>query len=409
MQFYDHLHRPDLVEEVLKGDPEGKYKDAARRLNLETILDSGPAPRIELLPDRTEKSGETDQARRAARRRGRRHRAQGDLARQRQDAGGDTTAPGLGRPPRSADYVVMEQTLTVDPSKKNEVEIIAYNGKGLLATQPLRFSVDAWGVAEKERPRLFVLAVGVDKYAKPDWQLRYAAKDASAFAEALKRGSAGRGSRCSPTCRSRRSLDAEVTERNIAAEFERLAGIVKAQGRVRAVPRRARPVDRRRGLVLHPAGLRPRQGPPHREERHRARQAARLAGEDPGGEEPRRPRCLRVGSLRGVPRRRPRARDGDGAARVRHRAQLHHRGPGGQGRLRRLQGPRRADLCHPGGPAPARRVPLRTMPGLRPRTSPRHVSREVPTISQRDVRHPPAAAPHARPATTSRSASAQRC
>ncbi len=42
MQFYDHLHRPDLVEELLKGDPEGKYKDASRRLNLETILDSGP-------------------------------------------------------------------------------------------------------------------------------------------------------------------------------------------------------------------------------------------------------------------------------------------------------------------------------------------------------------------------------
>ena len=50
MQFYDHLHRPDLVEERLKGDPESKYKDAARRINLERILDSGPAPQIELLP-----------------------------------------------------------------------------------------------------------------------------------------------------------------------------------------------------------------------------------------------------------------------------------------------------------------------------------------------------------------------
>ena len=54
MQFYDHLHRPDLVEEHLKGDPESKYKDAARRINLERILDSGAAPVIELLPDRTE-------------------------------------------------------------------------------------------------------------------------------------------------------------------------------------------------------------------------------------------------------------------------------------------------------------------------------------------------------------------
>jgi len=38
MQFYDHLHRPDLVEELLKADRQGKYKSAARRINLERIL-----------------------------------------------------------------------------------------------------------------------------------------------------------------------------------------------------------------------------------------------------------------------------------------------------------------------------------------------------------------------------------
>jgi hypothetical protein len=37
MQFYDELHRPDLVAELLKGDPQGKYRDAAGRL--ESILD----------------------------------------------------------------------------------------------------------------------------------------------------------------------------------------------------------------------------------------------------------------------------------------------------------------------------------------------------------------------------------
>ena len=40
MQFYDHLYRHDLVEQLLKGDPEGKYADAASKLNLEKILDS---------------------------------------------------------------------------------------------------------------------------------------------------------------------------------------------------------------------------------------------------------------------------------------------------------------------------------------------------------------------------------
>ena len=52
MQFYDHLYRPDLIEQLLKGDPEGKYADAASKLNLEKILDSGSAPQIEQLPER---------------------------------------------------------------------------------------------------------------------------------------------------------------------------------------------------------------------------------------------------------------------------------------------------------------------------------------------------------------------
>jgi hypothetical protein len=39
-QVYDHLQRGDLVAEQLKGDAWGKYKDAASKLNLETILES---------------------------------------------------------------------------------------------------------------------------------------------------------------------------------------------------------------------------------------------------------------------------------------------------------------------------------------------------------------------------------
>ena len=224
-QFYDHLHRPDLVEELLKGDPEGKYKDAARRLNLESILDSGPAPRIELLPDRTEKSGERIKL--AVRLVDQEGGGIGPkvLWRVNGKTLGATAPPGLGRPLSVGDYVVMEQTLTVDPSKKNEVEIIAYNAKGLLATTPLRFGIDAWGVAEKERPRMFVLAVGVDTYAQPDWQLRYAAKDAKSFAEALKLV----GSPLFSKVEVKTLLDAEVTERSIAAEFDRLAATVKAR------------------------------------------------------------------------------------------------------------------------------------------------------------------------------------
>jgi uncharacterized caspase-like protein len=128
------------------------------------------------------------------------------------------------------DYIVMEQTLTVDPSTTNEAEIIAYNGAGRLATPPSHIPVDARGPVLQERPRLFVLALGVDKYARPDWQLRYATKDATAFADAVKTvaNATAEGKALFADIEVKTLRDAEVTERAIAAAFDRLSSIVKA-------------------------------------------------------------------------------------------------------------------------------------------------------------------------------------
>jgi hypothetical protein len=37
----EHLFRPDLVEQLLKGDPDRRYRDAARKLDLPAVLKSG--------------------------------------------------------------------------------------------------------------------------------------------------------------------------------------------------------------------------------------------------------------------------------------------------------------------------------------------------------------------------------
>ena len=58
-QVFDYLYRPDLVESLLGGDAEGKYKDAAYSLNLETMLHSGPTPQLDHLADRRECVGDT--------------------------------------------------------------------------------------------------------------------------------------------------------------------------------------------------------------------------------------------------------------------------------------------------------------------------------------------------------------
>jgi WD40 repeat protein len=45
-QFYQVLYRPDLVREKLAGDPDGKVKEAATKLDLAKLLESGRIPKV---------------------------------------------------------------------------------------------------------------------------------------------------------------------------------------------------------------------------------------------------------------------------------------------------------------------------------------------------------------------------
>jgi WD40 repeat protein len=186
LQFYEHLYRPDLVAELLKGDPEGKYESAANQLNLEKILGSGPAPKLERLksPD-GRNGGKATYAVRLIDTGG----GIGDKVIWRVNgvAQGRTTADGVAGEAHPGRYVVMEQALSIDPDRKNDVEVVAYNRSGLLASRPLRFTIDpVFGAIEKPKPHLYVLAVGVDKYLRPDWRLSNAVNDAKSIGDAFK-------------------------------------------------------------------------------------------------------------------------------------------------------------------------------------------------------------------------------
>ena len=221
LQFFDHLYRPDLVVETLKGDPEGNYEDAASKLNLEKILDSGPAPEIELR--KTEKAGDT--VRLTLRLVG----TGGGIGRKliwrvNGLTQGDPTPPELeGLADDVLASATVTQTLQVDPGQTNTVEVTAYNGAGLLATPPLRITIDAFGVTTEERPRMYVLALGVNTYRMKDYQLRYAVKDAQEFAEALKVV----GSTLFAEVSVMPLLNEQVNEENIAAAFDKIAAEAK--------------------------------------------------------------------------------------------------------------------------------------------------------------------------------------
>jgi caspase domain-containing protein len=182
-QVYDSLYRPDLVQEALKGDPEGKYKDAASKLNLATILDSGPAPQIkeqaktELISDAAKVSVRlTDTGGGIGDKVVWRVNGVTQGAVQTKDA---QTTVGDG-------YRIVSQTLQVDASRRNVIEITAYNGKGLLAALPYHLEIDKFGETTTERPRMFIVAVGVSNYARTDWSLQYAAVDAKAIGDRLR-------------------------------------------------------------------------------------------------------------------------------------------------------------------------------------------------------------------------------
>lgn len=222
-QFRDHLYRPDLVEALLKGDPEGRYSDAASKLNLQTILDSGAAPQIELIEKRTEQSADTVK-----------------LAVRITDAGGgigskivwrvngktqgEVTTPDAQSGTAPGRSIVMTQGLQVDAGRSNTIEVTAYNGANLLASSPFKVTVDPFGVTTQDRPRLFVLTVGVDNYAMKDYALQYAAKDAKDFGEALRLA----GSNLFSQIKVISLYDKDVTKSGIESAINKLADEVKS-------------------------------------------------------------------------------------------------------------------------------------------------------------------------------------
>ena len=179
-QFYQALYRPELVNELLRGDPEGKYEIAAGELNLRKILDSGPAPRLQL--KRTERVDDSV-----------------TVTIEIADQGG-----GIGKIEWRVDDVLLDGERAFTSSDEDEavrtemrsfpltaaghvIAVTAYNKAGLITAVPVIEKVDGQGISEAEKSRLFILAVGIDDYAQGSLRLRYAVNDAQAFSAKLKK------------------------------------------------------------------------------------------------------------------------------------------------------------------------------------------------------------------------------
>jgi hypothetical protein len=227
-QVYNALYRPDLVREKLAGDPDGKVKAAAAKLDLNKVMASGSAPKVAITSSAAGSSSVTDEVavEATASDQG------GGIGKVEWRVNGVTSGietRGLERvaadaasgPGRS---LTVKRSLALERGE-NRIEVLAYNAKDLIASEPASVTVSWDGEKTATPPKLFVMAVGVNDYYDSRLRLSYAVPDATAIAEGFRKAGTGLYAAVDVTT----VLDKDVTIANLDKVFTELGK--KAQPR----------------------------------------------------------------------------------------------------------------------------------------------------------------------------------
>jgi WD40 repeat protein len=164
-QVHQSLFNPDLVRMALAGDPGGESREAAKLVNLDKVLDSGPAPDVAILGAAS--AGTSDEGlvnvEASITEKGK------GIGRIEWRVNGVTAAVGTRPKGPGPDYRVL-QALALDPGD-NIIEVVAYNGSNLLASRPARTSIKFSGPADAVKPKLHIVTIGINAYADHGWKL----------------------------------------------------------------------------------------------------------------------------------------------------------------------------------------------------------------------------------------------
>jgi WD40 repeat protein len=223
-QVYQSLYNPDLVREALAGDPDGEVKQAAEVINLGRILDSGPAPEADISQPLDSKSN-VDLVTVVTRVKDR-----GTGIGRIEFRVNDITAAVRSAPAGPGPLHELKQDLALDPGE-NAIEVVAYNRGNLLASLPAKATIAYAGPAGSVKPKLYVLAIGINTYNDHGWTppgtsrteyfppLGLAVGDATSFAQEMQRAASGLYS----DVRIRTALNAEARSQNLDRIFQDLA------------------------------------------------------------------------------------------------------------------------------------------------------------------------------------------
>ena len=224
-QVHQSLFNPDLVREALAGDPDGEVKRATEVVSLEKVLDAGPTPAAAITSHMPGSRSGKDLVTMAGRIT---DRGKG-IGRIEWRANGVTIGVMSAPAGPGPDYEVTQE-LALDPGE-NQIEVIAYERRNLLASLPARTTITYDGPADSVKPKLHILAIGINAYADLGWtppgssetlafpQLNLAVADAKAFAAGMKNAGAGMYSEVHVT----EALDADATPAKLDELVERMA------------------------------------------------------------------------------------------------------------------------------------------------------------------------------------------
>ena len=162
-QVHQSLFNPDLVREALAGDPDGEVKRAAEVINLDKVLDAGPPPAAVVTSHEPGSHSGQDLVTVAAR------VSDGGKGIGRIEWRLNGVTAGVMSAPAGPgpDYEVTQE-LAFDPGE-NRIEVIAYEGRNLLASLPAQTTIVYDGPADTAKPKLHILAIGINAYEDKGW------------------------------------------------------------------------------------------------------------------------------------------------------------------------------------------------------------------------------------------------
>jgi hypothetical protein len=143
------------------------------------------------------------------------------------------TAAVLQKPKGTGSAYALTQVLALDRGD-NVIEVVAYNASNLLASLPARTTVKFTGAADTIKPKLHVLAIGINTYKDNGWtpagqsdtfyfeKLKLAVSDAKAFGETIKRAAGG----LYADVRLTTITDGEATREDLPKVIDRIAAEV---------------------------------------------------------------------------------------------------------------------------------------------------------------------------------------